>query len=215
MPRGDRGTTRTVTDPGQPGQEALREGLKTVAVALKETGLPFALVGGYAAWVHGAPEPGHDVDFLVSPGDAPAAAEQLSRGGLLVRQPPEDWLFKVEAEGATIDVIHRTTSAPVEEVLGRVSTRPVLSVRMPVISPTDLVSEKLLSLAEHYCNITDVLPPLRALREQVAWDEVVRRTDGHPFAEAVLFLLDRLGVVGLGIASGMGRGPGGPQAPLP
>lgn len=191
-----------------------------MAVALKETALPFALVGGYAAWVHGAPEPGHDVDFLVSPEDAPTAAEELSRRGLMVRQPPEDWLFKVEVEGATVDVIHRTNSAPVEEVLGRVAERPVISVRMPVISPTDLVAEKLVSLAEHYCNITDVLPPLRALREQVDWDEVVKRTSGHPFAEAVLFLLDRLDIVELGIAdgatgSGMGRPSGGSHTPLP
>lgn len=191
-----------------------------MAVALKETGLPFALVGGYAAWVHGAPEPGHDVDFLVSPEDAPAAAEKLSRRGLMVRQPPEDWLFKVEVEGATVDVIHRTNSAPVEEVLGRVAERPVISVRMPVISPTDLVSEKLVSLAEHYCNITDVLPPLRALREQVDWDEVVKRTSGHPFAEAVLFLLDRLDIVELGLADraagpGVGRPSGGSHTPLP
>lgn len=203
-----------------PAQDALREGMKTVAVALKETGLPFALVGGYAAWVHGAPEPGHDVDFLVSPDDAPAAADELSRRGLMVRQPPEDWLFKVEAEGATVDVIHRTNGARVEEVLARVSELPVLSVRMPVISPTDLVTEKLLSLAEHYCNVTDVLPPLRALREQVDWDDVVKRTDGHPFAETVLFLLDRLNIVELGMAgsgsaSGMGRPPREGPAPLP
>lgn len=194
--------------------------MKTVAVALKETGLPFALVGGYAAWVHGAPEPGHDVDFLVSPDDAPTVAEELSRRGLMVRQPPEDWLFKVEAEGATVDVIHRTNGARVDEVLARVSERPVLSVRMPVISPTDLVTEKLLSLAEHYCNVTDVLPPLRALREQVDWDEVVKRTDGHPFAEAVLFLLDRLNIVELGMsdrgmAPGMGRASREDPAPLP
>lgn len=191
-----------------------------MAVALKETGLPFALVGGYAAWVHGAPEPGHDVDFLVSPDDAPTVAEELSRRGLMVRQPPEDWLFKVEAEGATVDVIHRTNGAEVEEVLARVSERPVLSVRMPVISPTDLVTEKLLSLAEHYCNVTDVLPPLRALREQVDWDEVVKRTDGHPFAEAVLFLLDRLNIVALGLAERgiapvVGRPPREDPAPLP
>lgn len=197
------------------GQDALREGLKTVAVALKETGLPFALVGGYAAWVHGAPEPGHDVDFLVSPDDAAAAAEELSRRGLLVRQPPEDWLFKVEVEDATVDVIHRTNGAPIDEVLGRVTPRPVLSVEMPVISPTDLVIEKLLSLAEHYCNVTDVLPTLRALREQVDWDEVTKRTDGHPFAEAVLFLLDRLGIVDLGIAASMGRRTEGQGPPLP
>ena len=40
-----------------------------------------------------------------------------------------------------------------------------------------------------------VLPTLRALREQVNWAEVRRRTSGRPFAEAVLFLLERLEVI--------------------
>ena len=53
--------------------EGLREALKVVGVALKESGLAFALAGGYAAWVHGSPEPLHDVDFLVRPQAAAAA----------------------------------------------------------------------------------------------------------------------------------------------
>jgi hypothetical protein len=55
-------------------REALRRGLKRVAVALKDADLPFALAGGYAAWAHGGPEPEHDVDFLISADLADRAA---------------------------------------------------------------------------------------------------------------------------------------------
>jgi hypothetical protein len=179
-------------------QDAFREGLKRVAVALKETGLPFGLAGGYAAWVHGAPEPGHDVDFLVAPEDAVTAAEKLSGDGLDVRQPVEDWLFKVHTGGVVVDVIHRCSGSEPADVLGRAVVEQVLSVRMPVLCATDVVTEKLLALDEHYCDLAAVLPTMRALREQVDWDEVRRRTAGAPFAETVLFLLERLAVLPVG-----------------
>ena len=66
---------------------------------------------------------------------------------------------------------------------------------MPVTSPTDVTSEKLLALDEHYCDLAPLLPILRALREQVDWPEVDRRSKGHPFAEAVLFLLRQLSII--------------------
>jgi len=175
--------------------DALREGLKRVAVALKEIGAPFALTGGYAAWAHGSPEPLHDVDFLVRPEDATRVAEGLSRAGLAIEQPPEDWLFKVRVDGVVVDVIHRAQGSTVEEVLDATEELSVLSVRMPVLSATDVATEKLLAMDEHYCDLAAVLPTLRALREQVDWVAVRRRTAGAPFAEAVLFLLERLEVI--------------------
>ncbi|WP_240340309.1 hypothetical protein [Nocardioides sp. SYSU D00038] len=178
-----------------PTSDDLREALKTVAVVLKGTGRPFALAGGYAAWAHGAPESINDVDFLVRAEDAEELAAELAAAGLTVVQPPEDWLFKVPIGPSVVDVIHRSLSATVEGELERAESRGVLSVEMPVVSVTDLVSDKLLALTEHYCDVAAVLPVLRALREQVDWPEVVRRAEGHPFAEAVLFLLDRLEVV--------------------
>jgi hypothetical protein len=66
---------------------------------------------------------------------------------------------------------------------------------MPVLSATDVATEKLMALDEHYCDLSQVLPVMRALREQVDWTEVRRRVADQPFAEAVLFLLERLEVV--------------------
>jgi hypothetical protein len=173
----------------------LRDGLKRVAVVLKELGRPFALAGGYAAWVHGSPEPLHDVDFLVREDDVAAIVEELGDRGLEVEHPAEDWLVKVRTGEATVDVLHRVQGGSVEQLLTAAQEESVLSVRMPVLTATDVTVEKLLALDEHYCDVAAVLPTMRGLREQVDWEDVRRRTDGRPFAEAVLFLLERLGVV--------------------
>ncbi len=175
--------------------EALREGLKRVAVALKDAEVPFALAGGYAAWALGGPEPDHDVDFLVRPGDVGLVKDELSRRGLEVVQPPEDWLFKVRCDGVVVDVLHRGSGRPLADALEATRTQEVISVEMPVLDATDVLTHKLLALDEHYCDLAKVLPVARALREQVHWPSVRTWTEGHPFAETVLFLLERLEVI--------------------
>ena len=175
--------------------EDLREGMKRVAVVLKEIGRPFALTGGYAAWAHGAPENAHDVDFLVDPADVDGIVQEVRDRGLEVVHPPEDWLVKVHTDGVVIDLLHRANGFTVADGLARAETMAVLSVQMPVLHPTDVVTEKLLALDEHYCDLAQVLPTLRALRERVDWDLVRERSSGSPFAEAVLFLLERLEIL--------------------
>lgn len=172
-----------------------REALKTVAVLLKESGRPFALAGGYAVWARGGPESEHDVDFLIAPEDAEGAATLLAGAGLEVVHPPEDWLFKVYVDGALVDVLHRSAGEPdTGRALDHASPLHVLSVEMPVLAATDLVTHKLAVLDEHYCDVAQVLPSLRALREQVDWGRVREVTATNPFAEAVLLLVDRLGI---------------------
>jgi len=179
-----------------PESDRHREALKRVAVALKDMGVAFALAGGYAAWVHGAPESAHDVDFVIEPADAPRVAAALRDGGFDVTQPAEDWLFKLDVDGADVDVLHRAVDGDLPGLLARAEELEVLSVRMPVMSATDVVIEKMGAMDEHYCDFGQVLPVVRALREQVDWDVVRDRVGGRPFADAFLFLLDRLDVVG-------------------
>src|SRR5690242_3024885 len=177
-------------------REDLREALKRVATALKETGVPFALTGGYAAWARGGPEPDHDVDFLVAEPDASAAAGLLAERGFQVVQPEEDWLFKVYVGDAMVDVIYRAAGQLASrEHLARATPMEVLSVEMPVQPATDLMVAKLGALREHYCNFEPLMPMARALREQVDWDHVARETADNDFAAALLFLLGRLNVI--------------------
>ena len=173
-------------------QEALREALKKTAVALKGH-VRFALGGGYAGWALGGPEPEHDVDFLLAEHDALRAQEVLAEAGLRVEQPPEDWLFKVFDGDAMVDLVFRVAGTPVEpELLDRAADVEVLSIVMPVLTATDLVVTKLLALSEHSCDFGKILPSARALREQIDWEDVQRRTEHNPYAKALLFLLTEL-----------------------
>lgn len=177
-------------------QQGLREALKRVAVALKQGGVPFALTGGYAVWARGGPEPDHDVDFLVAAEDAEQAEEALRARGIEVVHPPEDWLFKAYSDGAMVDLIHRHSGGPApRSIVEDADVLEVLSVEMPVLSATEVVVQKMLALDEHYCDFGAMLPVVRALREQVDMDRVRAETAGSPFAEALLFLLERLEVV--------------------
>ncbi len=70
----------------------------------------------------------------------------------------------------------------------------VLAIRMPVLPPTLVVSERLRSLNEHHCDFAALLPAARAVREQVDWDAVRVATADNDFAAAFLMLIDRLGI---------------------
>jgi hypothetical protein len=177
-------------------RDEIRDLLKRTAVALKQEGVPFALCGGYAAWVRGAPEPDHDADFLVPLADAERAVKALSDAGLDVVDPPEDWLAKVVGERSFVDVIWRTCGHPVEtELIARAEERSVLSVEMPVLQGTDIVVTKLMALDEHYCDFGRLIPVARGIREQVDWQRVRSEVAENDFAVVFLDLLARLGIV--------------------
>jgi hypothetical protein len=177
-------------------QQNLREALKRVAVALKETGIPFALIGGYAVWARGGPEPDHDVDFLVADADASKAAQMLADAGFKVEHPPEDWLFKVYTDDSMVDVIFRDSGFPAErDVVREADEIEVLSVAMPVLSATELLVQKMNAMDEHFCDFSVMLPVARALREQVDWKQVEAETKDNDFAATFLFLLERLQII--------------------
>ncbi len=191
-----------------PEQERQRAALKRVAAGLRGLDLPYALAGGYAAWVRGAPEPDHDVDFLVAEDDIEAVVDGLTAAGLEVVEPPEGWLRKVLTDGVVVDLLHRTNGVPVtRDQVGESEPMSVLSVVMPVVTVTHYVSAKLNSLDEHHCDFAALLPIARALREQVDWPRVREATAENPFAEAFLLLLQRLEVVDAAGVSVTGADP--------
>lgn len=175
--------------------DELRSALKRAAAALKAHGPEFALAGSYALWVYGAPEPVHDVDLVVAETDADKAAATLAQAGFAVDQPPEDWLFKACIDDAVVDVLFRLNGVPVDASTIRAGRElDVLAIRMPVLPPTQVVTEKLCSLNEHHCDFAALLPAVRAVRERVDWARVRADTSGNDFGVAFLVLTDRLGI---------------------
>ncbi|MEU6095148.1 nucleotidyltransferase family protein [Streptomyces sp. NPDC047079] len=177
--------------------QAILEATKRVGALLKREGHMFALAGSVAVYAHGGSEHlQHDADFCVRPEDAEAVAATLDNAGLTVYKPPEDWLLKAKCFDQDIDVIFELAHRPVTtEMLGRAQELPVASVRMPVLSPTDLVWSLIAAFSEHHCDFGAVLPVARALRERVDWEQVRRDCGEEPMPAAFFFLLERLNVI--------------------
>jgi hypothetical protein len=173
--------------------------MKRVAADLTRAGVPFALAGGGAAYARGAAAPTHDIDFVLCPDDATAAAGVLADGGMRIEHPPENWLVKAYDGAAMVDLIFKVNGRPVTpELLARAELMEVAAVRMPVLDATDLVISWLRSFTEHYADFAATLTLVRPLREQADWPRVRTETCGAPFAEAFLVLLERLGVIKAG-----------------
>jgi len=174
----------------------LRDALKRAASALKEHGPEFALAGSYALWAYGGPEPVHDVDFAVAEEDTEAAALTLEKAGFQIDRTPEDWLFKACVdEQFVIDVLHQLNGNPVHaDDIAAAEVLDVLAIRMRVLPPTRVLTEKLNALNEHHCDFAALLPVVRAVREQVNWDRLRADTSQNDFAVAFLVLTDRLGI---------------------
>ena len=190
-------TTMNATDTGGSPTDRLRAALKRSASALKADAVPFALAGSYALWVHGAPENTHDVDLVVAEDTTEDAVGCLAKDGFRIERPPEDWLFKAYLDGAMVDVLHRLNGIPVDAgFLEHAEIHDVLGLRIPVLPPTEVLSTKLQALTERYCDFGQLLPPVRAVREQLDWARLHAESVDNPFAATFLDLVDRLGIRG-------------------
>jgi hypothetical protein len=168
-----------------------------VSNALRDAGVRFALTGGCAIYARGGPAPWHDVDILVRPDDVGSAIDALRSWGLSPAETPEDWLAKAYDGDRLVDVIHRPNECRVtDEMLDQATEVRVGPVSAPVVPATHLVTDKLLVLGPHRCDMTGLLAIVRALREQIDWRSVRRQTEHSPYAEAFLLLVDRLGIAG-------------------
>ncbi|WP_231905194.1 MULTISPECIES: nucleotidyltransferase family protein [Streptomycetaceae] len=177
--------------------QSILEAAKRVGALLKAAPEPFALAGSVAAYAHGvATGLQHDADFCVRREDADAVAATLRRAGIEVRHPPEDWLIKARCGGAEVDLIFELAHRPItREVLDRAEVLSVDSVRMPVLTATDLVGSLIAAFSEHHCDFGAVLPVARTLREKVDWDRLRRDLGADPMPAAFFYLLERLDVI--------------------
>src|SRR3989440_13058895 len=98
--------------------------LKRVAAVFKQTGIPFALAGGFAAYARGGTSSDHDVDFLLREQDVDKALHALSEVGFRTVRPPEDWLAQAYDEDLMEDLIFRPVHKPVTEG-ARADTDPI------------------------------------------------------------------------------------------
>jgi hypothetical protein len=178
------------------GFETLLEAMRTAGGALRDAQIPFALAGSVAVYAHGGSDTTHDVDFLVKPVDADRALDVLAGRGFRAEKPPEGWLYKAfDAHGAMIDLIFRPTSGEVDDaLLSRAVQVEVYAITLPVLPATDIIAAKLLALKEHYLDYGPILEIVRAVREQIDWEELRERTSRSPYAQPFFTLATELGL---------------------
>src|ERR687885_1006422 len=180
--------------------------MKKAAAALRDADVDFALAGSLATWARGGPEASHDLDFVIRERDGERALAVLEAAGMKPDDPPEEWLVKAwDESGVLVDLIFGPSGVDADAVLERAETLNVMSMEMPVMALEDVIVTKVMSLTEHSVDYGTLIEMARALREQIDWDAVRRRTADSPFAAAYFVLLDRLGIVP------EGRPAGGPQ----
>jgi hypothetical protein len=170
--------------------------LKTSAAALRDSEIPFALSGGFAAWARGGPASDHDVDLVIRAEDADGALTALEGVGMRTQRPPEGWLVKAWHDGVLVDLIYSPSGYEVDEdLLGQAEELTVDGMPMPVLPITDVLVSKLCALNERRLDFEGLLQITRALREQIDWERLRRRTSDSPFARAFLFLASEVGIL--------------------
>jgi Uncharacterised nucleotidyltransferase len=176
--------------------ETLEASLKRAVAALRESGVPYLLGGSLAAWARGGPQTRHDLDFVVKPEDAERALEALEKAGMGTERPPEEWLYKARDGEVLIDVIFEPRGLDVtDEVMERGDELHVLGISIPVMAIEDVLATKLLALDEHELDYTGLVEIARALREQIDWAALRRRTGGHPYSAAFFTLVEELDII--------------------
>jgi hypothetical protein len=171
--------------------------MKDGAGILQQAEIPFVLGGGLSAWARGGPKSEHDVDFLLQPDDADTALAAFDAAGWTTERPPEGWLYKTWHEnGALVDLIFDPASGPItRETIDSAPVTEVMALRINVSTLEDVLTAKLLAITEQEPDYSAVLEWARALREQIDWGIVRKRTDASPFAKAFFTLAEALGIL--------------------
>ena len=170
--------------------------MKRASAALREAEVDHMLGGGLAIWARGGPPTDHDVDFFVREEDADRGLDALAATGFRTEKPPEHWLYKAWEDGDLVDLVFHPAGGPIgDEHFARASEMEVSAHRLLVASIDDVLVTKLLAISEQEPDFRVVLEIARAVREQVNWRSVARRTSNSPFARAFFELAEGLAIV--------------------
>jgi hypothetical protein len=174
---------------------AIEASMKKAVAALRNADIPFLLAGSLAVWARGGPETRHDLDFVIKPEDAERAIAVLADVGMRPETPPEEWLRKAWDGDVLIDLIYAPRGLEVtDEVIERGDMLHVVGITIPVMAIEDVLATKLMALHEHELDYTGLLRIARAVREQVDWPSLRKRTHGSPYAAAFFVLCEELGI---------------------
>jgi predicted nucleotidyltransferase len=124
--------------------------LDDAIAALREDDVTFLVMGGIASAAFGRPRATWDIDLFVRMAETERALSALHRHGFETEVVYEHWLSKAKRNGATVDVISRSTPDIMldDEMLARAVTREYHGRSLTLVPPEDLVVMKALAASE-------------------------------------------------------------------
>ncbi|MEN3362024.1 MAG: hypothetical protein V7637_6006 [Mycobacteriales bacterium] len=141
---------------GEVADGEFRRVLAEVVEVADASGLPYAVMGGIAASALGRERWTHDIDLFVRPEHARPLLERFAAAGFSTEERDQDWLFKASRGPVVVDLIFQVTADAAawaiefdEQMSQRVRRVGFLGVRLPVISPEDLIVIKAVVHKEH------------------------------------------------------------------
>jgi predicted nucleotidyltransferase len=144
---------RLVGTPGRSegiDKDVLLAVLDDATSALRDGDVTFLVMGGIASAAFGRPRATWDIDLFVRMSDVERALGALRPRGFETEVVYEHWLSKAKRDGATVDVIGRSTPDIMldDEMLARAVTREYQGRRLTLVPPEDLVVMKALAASE-------------------------------------------------------------------
>lgn len=148
---------------------------------MEESGIPYALIGGFATKSMGRPRITHDIDFFVRPDDANQVLEVLESRGFTTQKRDPFWLFKAWKDDILVDIIFKSSGDIYfdEDVQCHVRRMPYLGRYINAISPEDFMVIKAAAHQEHNPHHWhDALAVLK--QSNLDWDYLYRRAKNAP-----------------------------------
>ena len=112
--------------------------------ALDDADIPYLLIGGLAASVHGRPRASDDIDLFVKHEDAQRALEAFRGAGFETEETNPQWIYKATKADVQVDLIFwlRGDVYLDDEMLERSKESEWEGVRVRVMPPEDLIVVK-------------------------------------------------------------------------
>jgi hypothetical protein len=145
--------------------------------------LPFLVAGGYAVAAYtGVRRATKDFDVFTTPGDFPRILSRLQERGHTVTVKDERWIAKVHRGQDFVDVIFCGANGlmPVQEDWFAHARRiEVLGVKLPILSPTELVWSKVFIQNRHRYDGADIVNIILKQHGEIDWRRLLSHMDAH------------------------------------
>lgn len=160
----------------EPTEEQIRHTLAETVASLREADVEFVLIGGLSTAAFARPRITDDIDVFVRPDTARRALEALAAAGFRTEVSDPHWIYKAYKHGVLVDVIFRSTGDLYvdDEMLRRADEQEHLEVKVPLVSPEDLLVIKAVAASEdcpHHWH--DALAVIARCR--LDWEYLLRR----------------------------------------